>query len=105
MSSPEALRAKARTLREAAGSMTQKAAALVSEPTQVRSHYPSGAGGVWVGPAADAFHDQLDTAITNLGTVESDVSAYAGRCRERARQLDHEADDLEAEQKTDAGGG
>ncbi|MDH2412722.1 hypothetical protein [Nocardioides sp. CER19] len=107
MTSPDELRRQARKkradadlLRETAGQLRTKGGALDDGTREVLSHYPHQQTGVWVGPAADTFYGELTTVSTNLGTLGTDVTGYAGACERKAGALDDEADDLEAQART-----
>lgn len=99
MTSPHELREQAHELREVARTIRAKAAALDDDVVAVQTHYPDRTGGVWEGPAADEFFHQLTTVRTHLGALRTDVQGYAGDCEAKARHLDQQADELEAEQQ------
>lgn len=99
MATPGELREQAQTLRDAARAMRAKASHLTGKVDELRRHYPRSSDGVWVGPSADAYFDQVDEVRGNLAKVRTDVDGYADDCETKATHLEHQADHLEAEQR------
>jgi uncharacterized protein YukE len=96
---PATLRAEADRLRANARTMRQQAGQLDDGLGDVQRHYPAGASSVWTGSNADTFYSELSTAKTQLSGIVSDVDAYASACERKATSLDHQAADLEREQR------
>jgi uncharacterized coiled-coil DUF342 family protein len=97
VTTPQQLRNQADDLREVARTIRRQAATLDDDAKGVLDNYPDNRDGVWVGPAADEFYTQLRDVLANLRDLRTDVRGYATACTNRAVELDHEADALEAE--------
>ena len=99
MTDPATLRAEADRLRRNAKAMRQQAAQLDDGLGDVQRHYPAGGDGVWTGPHADTFFNELSTAKSQLSSVDSEVDGYASACERKATSLDQQATELERQQR------
>lgn len=98
MGSPAQLRAEAQELRDVASALREKASDLLTDMDGLRDNYVSSRDDIWEGPAADDLFGQLGEVRSDLVNLRTDVRGYATNCVTRARQLESDADTLEAEQ-------
>lgn len=81
MKDSEKLRTAATRLRTLAGELDDK-------PAELKRTYPYQK--YWKGPAADTFNTALEGGIKDLGSLATDLEAYAKRLDEKATKLDEE---------------